>query len=137
MKRKAFQGENSRLTVNKNNAFANVAIETVCRHGGPWLDAVLSYIKSNVDVVRDRLSDIPTVDLIEPDGSFSLWLGFSELGLESDDLTAFLKAQAKWAVPLGHAFGPQGAGFARLNIACPRAKLTAAPDRLRSVVSRP
>ncbi|MEM8951890.1 MAG: aminotransferase class I/II-fold pyridoxal phosphate-dependent enzyme [Pseudomonadota bacterium] len=133
--RKAFQAENSRLTVNKINAFASVAMETAYRHGGPWLDAALSYLKRNVDVVRDRLSDIPNVDLIELDGTFLLWLDFRKLGLEPDHLTAFLKGRAKWAVTRGHAFGPQGAGFARLNIACPRAKLTIAFDRLKSAVS--
>lgn len=39
--RKAFQAENSRLTVNKNNAFASVAMEAAYQDGGPWLDGVL------------------------------------------------------------------------------------------------
>ena len=136
-RRKSFQAESSRLTVNKNNAFASVAMEAAYRHGGPWLDAVLSYLKSNVDFVRDRLSDIPTVDLIEPDGTFLLWLDFRKLGLQPDDLTAFLRGQAKWAVTRGHAFGQEGAGFARLNVACTHANLDAALDRLRSVVVTP
>ena len=43
-----------------------------------------------------------------------------------DDLTEFLRSEAKWAVTRGHAFGEEGSGFARLNIACTRAKLEAA-----------
>ena len=34
----------SRLTVNRNNAFANAGMEAAFRHGGPWLDAVLAYL---------------------------------------------------------------------------------------------
>ena len=134
-RRKAFQIENSRLTVNKNNAFASVAMEAAYRHGRPWLDAVLAYLESNVDLVRDRLCDIPTIDLIEPDGTFLLWLDFRKLGLEPDDLTAFLKGQAKWAVTRGQAFGTEGASFARVNIACTRAKLDAALTTLRHAIA--
>jgi cystathionine beta-lyase len=130
-RRKAFQLENSRLTVNKNNAFASVAMEAAYRHGGPWLDAVLAYLEGNVALVRDRLKGVPTVELIEPDGTFLLWLDFRKLGLQPDDLTAFLRNKVGWAVTRGQAFGLEGTGFARLNIACPRAKLDAALVRLR------
>ncbi len=133
-RRKAFQIENSRLTVNKNNAFANVAMEAAYDRGGPWLDALLAYLESNVDLVRDHLDEIPEVELIEPEGTFLLWLDFRSMGLRPDDLTAFLREKAKWAVTRGQAFGSEGAGFARLNIACTRAKLDAALDQLRNVV---
>ena len=133
-RRKAFQAENSRLTVNKNNAFANVAMEAAYREGEPWLNAVLAYLERNVGVVRDHLEDIPQVEMIEPEGTFLLWLDFRELGLQPDELTAFLRGKARWAVTRGQAFGPEGEGFARLNIACTRAKLDAALSRLRSAV---
>jgi cystathionine beta-lyase len=129
-KRKAFQVENSRLTVNKNNAFASVAMEAAYKNGGPWLDEVLAYLEENVGLARERLRDIPGVELIEPEGTFLLWLDFRELGLQPDDLTEFLRGQAKWAVTRGQAFGEEGIGFARLNIACTRAKLVAALDQL-------
>lgn len=129
-RRKAFQVEISRLTVNKNNAFANVAMEAAYRHGGPWLDALLTYLEGNVDLVRERLNGVDRVELIEPEGTFLLWLDFRELGLQPDDLTTFLRDKAGWAVTRGQAFGIEGAGFARLNIACTRARLEAALDQL-------
>lgn len=129
-KRRAFQAENSRLTVNKNNAFASVAMEAAYRAGGAWLDAALDYIQGNLALVRERLARLPGVDLIEPEGTFLLWLDFRGLGLAPDDLTAFLRTKAKWAVTRGPAFGDEGIGFARLNIACTRARLAAALDQL-------
>lgn len=129
-RRKAFQAENSRLTVNKNNSFASVAMQAAYADGGPWLDAAMSYIQGNLDLVRTRLAGIPGVDLIEPEGTFLLWLDFRGLSFTSDDLTAFLRQKAGWAITRGIAFGPQGAGFGRLNIACPRARLTKALQRL-------
>ena len=134
-KRKRFQVENSRLTVNKNNAFASVAMEAAYTNAGPWLDEVLVYLEDNVSLVRDRLEAIADVELIEPDGTFLLWLDFRGLGFELDDLTAFLRDKAGWALTRGPAFGAEGIGFGRLNIACPRAKLDAALDQLTNAVS--
>ncbi len=133
-RRAAFQAENSRLTVNKNNAFANVAMEAAYREGGPWLDAALAYLEGNVALVRERLQDLATVRMVEPEGTFLLWLDLRQLGLAPDDLTAFLRKQARWAVTRGPAFGEEGVGFARVNIACPRARLANALDRLEEAI---
>ncbi|MEM8786808.1 MAG: MalY/PatB family protein [Pseudomonadota bacterium] len=129
-RRQAFHTENSRLTVNKNNAFASVAMQAAYAEGASWLDAVLVYLWGNLDLVRHRLAKIPGITLIEPEGTFLLWIDFRGLGLEPDDLTAFLTKQADWAINRGIAFGPQGAGFGRLNIACPRKRLATALDQL-------
>lgn len=134
-KREAFQAENSRLTVNKNNAFASVAMEAAYKDGAAWLNQVLAYLEANVDLVKERLRDISCLELIEPEGTFLLWLDFRGLGLQPDDLTSFLRRQAKWAVTSGQAFGAEGVGFARLNVACTRAKLDAALTRLGNAVA--
>ena len=132
--RKVFQIENSRLSVNKNNPFANVAMEAAYTHGAPWLQSAILYIEKNVGLVRDYLKDIPDVELIEPEGTFLIWLDFTRLGLEPDDLMTFLRTEAKWAVTRGHAFGEGGEGYVRLNIACTRAKLEAALNQLKQAI---
>ena len=134
-RREAFKAENSRLTVNKNNAFASVAMQAAYAQGAPWLDAVLSYLQGNVDLVRDRLADLPQVTMTEPEGTFLLWLNFGALDLSPDDLTRFLRHKAGWAITRGIAFGPEGAGYGRLNIACPRAHLAAALDQLAAALA--
>lgn len=129
-RRAAFQAENSRLTVNKNNAFASAAMEAAWAGGGPWLDAATAHIAANLALVRDRLAEVPEIDLIEPDGTFLLWLDFRGLGLDPDALTAFLRDEAGWAITRGPAFGEEGRGFGRVNIACRRASLVQALDAL-------
>lgn len=133
-RRRAFQAENSRLTVNKNNAFASVAMEAAYRDGGAWLDAAMTYIGGNLSLVRDRLEQLPEVSLIEPEGTFLLWLDFRKLGLTQQDLTDFLRNKAGWAVTRGAAFGDEGAGFARLNIACRHASLELAMTQLEMAI---
>ena len=135
-RRRAFQAENSRLTVNKNNAFASAAMVAAYSEGGPWLDAVLHYLEGNIALVRERLARAPGVRLIAPEGTFLLWLDFRALGLAPTDLTTFLRQKAGWALTRGEAFGPEGEGFARLNIACPRARLAAALDQLSGALAQ-
>ncbi len=43
--RRAFQIENSRLSVNKNNPIANVAMQAAFTNGKPWLRSVLNYLQ--------------------------------------------------------------------------------------------
>jgi len=58
------------------------------------------------------------------------WLDFRALGLEPVEPTAFLREKAGWAVTRGQAFGVEGEGLARLNIACTRARLEVALEQL-------
>ena len=132
--RRAFQIENSRLSVNKNNPFANVAMQAAYRSGAPWLEAVIAYLEGNVQLVRNSLSDLAGVELIEPEGTFLLWVNFNGLGLEPDKLYAFLRNEAKWSITRGHSFGKEGNGFARVNIACTRVTLGAALGDLELAV---
>lgn len=134
-RRNAFQAENSRLTVNKNNAFANVAMVAAYTKGEPWLDAVLDYVQGNLELTRDRLARIPGIELIEPEGTHQLWLDFRQLGLKPDEQVSFLRNKARWVASRGQKFGENGAGFARISIACPRAKLARALDHLASAMS--
>ena len=99
------------------------------RNGGPWLDSVIDYLQGNIELVRTALATIPNVELIEPQGTFLLWLDFRKTGLAPKDLTAFLREKAGWALTRGEAFGAEGEGFARLNIACPADTLKEALEK--------
>ena len=133
-KRRAFQVENSRLTVNKNNSFASVAMLAAYQDGADWLEDVLHYLAANLDMLQQRLAEIDGVELIEPEGTFLAWLDFRGLGLTPDELTRFLRKDAGWAVTRGQAFGVQGKGFARLNFACTGERLSAALDMLELAI---
>ncbi len=128
--RAAFKRENSRLTVSKNNAFANAAMVAAYTNGAEWLDAALDYLEGNATLVRDRLADVPGVRAPKPEGTFLAWLDFRALGLPPDKLTKFLRENAGLATTRGQSFGVEGAGFARLNFATQRARLEQALDRL-------
>ena len=109
-------------------------MEAAYRDGGPSLDAALDYIGTNLSLLRECLGELPEVALIEPEGTFLVWLDFRALDMSPEELTTFLRGQVGWAVTRGPAFGEQGIGFARLNIACTRARLVAALAGLKSAI---
>ena len=91
-----------RYQINRNNVFSTMAIETAYREGGPWLDELLIYLRGNIDFMRGYLAEHNIrVKLIEPDGTYLVWLDFNELGLEASDLARFLAREARLALNSG------------------------------------
>ena len=126
-----------RYQINKVNVFASVATEAAYRDGAEWLDELLVYIQGNVDLIRDFLqNNAIRVSLIEPEGTFLVWLDFRELGLEAKVLERFLAEGAGIALSPGYWFGREGAGFARMTIGCPRETVQSALDNLVAAVKK-
>ena len=116
-----------RYQINKTNVFASIAIEIAYREGADWLDALLVYLQGNVALIRNYLQgNASPVSMIDPEGTFLVWLDFRELGLDAKALETFLAHEAKIALSPGYWFGREGAGFARMTIGCPRATITRA-----------
>ena len=120
----------------KSNTFAVAAMESAYRNGGEWLDEFLVYLQNNLDFLKDYLGKhIPKVQLVEPEGSFLVWLDFSELNMEAKELESFLAQKARIALNSGYWFGRQGAGYARMTIACPQSMLKEGLSRLEQAVN--
>lgn len=120
----------------KPAAFSTIAMEAAYRHGSPWLDDLLEYLQGNIVFLEQFLQErIPAVKLVEPQGTFLLWLDFRTLGLDAKELESFLINQARVALASGHFFGRQGAGYARMTAACARSMLEEGLTRLERAVS--
>jgi cystathionine beta-lyase len=133
--RQRFQGFSRRYHTNKTNVFASAAIEAAYSKGGEWLDNLLVHLRSNIDFLKTYLAEnLPQVTLVEPEGTYLVWLDFRELGLETKELHRFLAQKARLALNAGYWFGREGAGYARMNIACPQSTLYEAMSRLRTAV---
>ena len=74
------------------------------------------------------------VSLVEPEGTFLVWLDFRKLGLDPKALEKFLAHEAKIALSPGYWFGREGAGFARMTIGCPRATIQRSLDNLAAAI---
>ncbi len=127
----------NRFEVNKNNVLTNAAMLAAYSSGEDWLEQVTDYIQGNVKLLGSYLQqNIPAVKLIEPEATYLVWLDCRELGLDARQLETFLAKEARMAANPGHWFGREGAGFVRINVACPRPVLEAALKQLAKAVTR-
>jgi cystathionine beta-lyase len=134
--RQRFHDFTHRLHMNRTDVFTSAAIEAAYSEGGHWLDELLAYLESNVDFLRSYLGEnLPQVKLIEPEGTYLVWLDFRELGLKRKELARFLAEEARLALNPGYWFGREGSGYARMNIACPRSMLNEAMARLTRAIN--
>ncbi|MCL1991993.1 MAG: pyridoxal phosphate-dependent aminotransferase [Spirochaetes bacterium] len=133
--RRLLELEISRSGYSQLNTIALAACKSAYRHGGAWLDALKAYLAKNIDFVRSFLPEkMPQVKLVEPEGTYLLWLDFRELGLSPNALDSLIAEKAGLWLSAGTTFGDEGAGFQRVNIACPKAMLDAAFARLAKAV---
>ncbi|MCL2003982.1 MAG: pyridoxal phosphate-dependent aminotransferase [Oscillospiraceae bacterium] len=113
------------------NTLGLAACQSAYSKGRPWLNELKAYLTANIRLVREFLAErLPKVRLVEPEGTYLLWLDFSEYGFTQDELDRRVTEGAKLWLNSGTIFGAEGEGFQRINIACPRAVLADALDRL-------
>jgi cysteine-S-conjugate beta-lyase len=117
------------------NIFGATALKAAFNHGDDWLDQLLAYLEGNrsflVDFFKQR---IPRIRVVRTEGTYLVWIDCRELGLDAEALAAFMNRKARVGLDHGIAFGPEGEGFERINIACPRALLEKALLRIEAAV---
>ncbi|RST58885.1 pyridoxal phosphate-dependent aminotransferase [Siminovitchia terrae] len=119
------------------NTFGSIAMEAAYRHGGAWLDEVLEYIRSNIDYVKETISSqLPDLDVIDPEGTYLVWIDCRKLGLSDAELKKRILEKGKLALNFGHAYGPGGEGFVRMNVACPKETVIEGVKRLQMALGK-
>lgn len=98
------------------NPFSIAAFEAAYRGGEAWLDELLVYLQGNRDLVGDYFSKhLPRIRLIQPQGTYLLWLDCRELGMSDAQLKDFFVREARVGMNPGTVFGEGGSGFMRLK----------------------
>lgn len=117
------------------NAMGITACEAAYRCGTTWYEAMLDYVEKNIDYVRCFLKErLPEIHLIEPEGTYLLWLDFRDLHLTENELEVLVTRKARLWLDSGAIFGKTGEGFERINVACPRKTLVTAMERLERAI---
>jgi len=113
------------------NTLGLVACRSAYEKGGPWLDTLKTYIEGNIRFVSEFLAArLPKIRLVDPQAMYLLWLDFSAYGLTQAELDRRITERARLWLNGGTMFGPGGEGFQRVNVACPRAVVAEALERL-------
>ncbi len=112
------------------NTIGLVACQSAYEKGVPWLKELKAYMEESIKLVREYLETrLPKVKLVDPQAMYLLWLDFSEYRLTQAELDRRLENAGLW-LNSGTMFGPEGQGFQRINIACPKSVLIDALEKL-------
>ena len=96
---------------------------------------MLAYVESNLAYLNAYVAEnLPHVEVIQPEGTYLVWLDFRQHNLDGSELRQLIFEQAKVYLDDGFIFGPEGEGFERINIACPRSILVEALERMKRVI---
>ncbi|MDR2356549.1 MAG: pyridoxal phosphate-dependent aminotransferase [Oscillospiraceae bacterium] len=129
--RRKFIGAYNGAGMSQVGAPGIVACRAAYSGGDEWADELVAYIRGNLDCLRGFIgAEAPRVEVIEPDGTYLVWLDFRRFGLSDAELDDIIVNRAGLWLDSGAIFGAGGKGFQRINIACPRSVLTRALDRL-------
>ena len=132
---KMLDEELGRLDVKRNSPFSLVGFEAAYTKGEEWLEELLIHLDGNMDYVVNFVKErIPEVKVRKSEGTYLMWLDFSGLNMTKEELSMFMQKEAKIALDDGFWFGENGAGFERMNIACPRYMVEEGMNRIENAV---
>ncbi|WP_086349847.1 MalY/PatB family protein [Candidatus Enterococcus clewellii] len=131
--RKQFKTTQEMNQQNEINTLGLIGTEAAYNSGDEWLNELLSYLKDNIEEVEKFLTmNLPKVQMMKPEGTYLVWLDFSNYQLSDKQLENNLLHKGKVVMNTGISFGPSGSQHMRLNIACPRATLLEGLQRIHS-----
>jgi cystathionine beta-lyase len=128
--------EITRFGYSQVNVMGIVACKAAYAQGEEWLEDLKSYLTENLAFLREFIrTRIPAIRLVEPEGTYLIWLDCRELGKSDRALDELIVSRARLWLDGGTMFGQGGSGFQRINIACPKALLKQALEQLEAAVA--
>jgi cystathionine beta-lyase len=136
-KRQQFATQLERNSIYGVNPFGVTALEAAYNEGEPWLEQLLDYVTDNFHFMARYIAEhIPQIKVVPLEGTYLAWLDCRGLGLDTVELQHLMVHGARVSFDEGCIFGPEGNGFERINIACPRHILAEALHRICMAVER-
>lgn len=123
--------------VGEINLFGMLAQTTAYRCGEEWLNALLQYLDGTRALVEKMIAErMPKARVSRLEGTYLMWLDLRAYGLPQEEIRRKLVFEAAAALNDGTAFGGEGEGFARMNIASPRANVLPALERIAAAFEK-
>ena len=100
--------------------------------GGQWVDELNEYLDGTIEYVVNRFhTELPKVKVWKPEGTYILWLDFTDLGYTSEELDQRIAGQAHISFSDGKGMEcPEGTIFRRFCVTAPMSTLKEVMDRL-------
>jgi cystathionine beta-lyase len=116
--------------------FSMSALIAAYNEGQDWLDQLKVYLDGTIDWVAQFLaSEMPKVKFSPPEGTYVMWLDFSEYNLSPKVVHDRIYNQANVILEDGEKFGEEGLGYQRICIPSPRPMIQEALFRIQHAFS--
>lgn len=108
------------------NPFGIEALQAAySEQGKMWLEDLRSYLTANYDELLTRFAtELPEFPVTKMEGTYLAWVDCSAAGMTSQEIEDFLLKKYKVWINAGSIYGQEGKSFVRINMACPRQRLT-------------
>ena len=131
--RKRFLQIHDRNACDLINTMGLAAAQAAYEAGSEWLLQLKEYLWGNILFMEQYLKEkIPQLGMLRPEGTYLVWMDARGLGFTEQERQRFFLEKAKVWLNSGRVFGPEGEGFERVNIACPRPVLKQALEQLKA-----
>ena len=103
----AFKKEILKSGYSQLNTMGLIACQAAYEYGEEWLNGLKLYLYENLKFVKEFLAkELPELKLVEPQGTYLIWIDFSSLKLSNEELEDFITNKAKLWLDAGTMFGP-------------------------------
>jgi cystathionine beta-lyase len=121
--------------VTQGNVFAMVACEAAHLYGDRWLDGLLAYLREAYALLAEELKRrLPDAVLTPLEATYLAWIDLRAYGFPPEELIRRTQEQGVVFME-GSFFGQEsGAGFLRINLACPHSHTLEAVKRLEAAI---
>lgn len=129
-RREALRRQVGLAGIHSLGCFAYVGAQAAYDHCEGWLEALLEVLADNAALVRTHLeARWPQAWMAPLEGTYIAWLDLGFTGATPEELQEACEREALF-FDFGPKFGPEGDGFVRWNLACPRSVIEDALPRL-------
>ena len=118
------------------STIGSLVLQTAYEKGGDWLDQLMAYLVANLQFTQEYFeAHLAPLRIVHPEALFLIWVDCRSLKLSGSELQRLFYDEARVYIEEGGKYGPEGEGYVRLNIACPRKILEEALSRIRRVLN--
>ena len=114
-----------------DNPLSVVAAQAAYNHGQNWLNQLSDYLDGNFEFTKDFLTQhLPKAVFTIPDATYFAWINVESYLPEIENLTLYFAERAGVLLEGGNMFVANADNHIRLNLACPRAQLKNALEKI-------
>ena len=134
--RVAFQKRQLANNQHEISGLGYLATEAAYRYGKDWLEELKDVLENHINYVVDVFEKETKIKVMKPQGTYLIWLDFSDYNISDEELRKLLRDEAKVILNRGLDFGEEGTLHARLNVAMPKTLLEQVCQRIVKAVSK-